>query len=226
MSLPLAQIVPWGRNRDEYERMFALSTDDQSKRILDAGGGPASFNATWPGSVISLDPVYAYTAPQIEQRIDSTFEMIIERLTADSSGYHWDAISSPRALGETRMAAMQVFLTEYRAGGQGRYVAGMLPFLPFAADAFDLALCSHLLFTYSSILTYATHEAAVTALLHVAPEVRIFPLIDTAGGESPHLKPLRAALDRMGHTHEIVPVDYHFQIGANAMLRIMRRVGL
>ncbi len=38
MGLPLAEIVPWGRNRDEYERMFALTADDQQRRILDAGG--------------------------------------------------------------------------------------------------------------------------------------------------------------------------------------------
>jgi len=45
------------------------------------------------------------------------------------------------------MAAMQEFLADYRAGGrEGRYMAATLPHLPFADGAFDLALCSHLLF--------------------------------------------------------------------------------
>lgn len=223
MGLPLAEIVPWGRNQDEYERMFALTAEDHHRRILDAGGGPASFNATWPGAVISLDPVYAYSADQIQQRIESTFEVVVGGLKTNSGGYLWEAIRSPDDLGQIRMAAMQVFLAHYRAQRVGRYVAGLLPFVPFAADTFDLALCSHLLFTYSSILNYAAHEAAVLALLYAAPEVRIFPLIDTSGSESPHLTPLREALHAMGHHSEVVPVDYHFQRGANAMLRIVRR---
>lgn len=149
MSLPLAEIVPWGRNRDEYERMFALTSADQHKHILDAGGGPASFNATWPGPIISLDPVYAYSADQIQKRIESTFELIIGSLKTNATGYLWEKITSPDDLGGLRMAAMQVFLEDYRAERAGRYVAGMLPYLPFAPDSFDLALCSHLLFTQS-----------------------------------------------------------------------------
>lgn len=223
MSLPLAEIVPWGRNRDEYERMFALTPTDQQKRILDAGGGPASFNATWPGPVVSIDPVYAYSADQIHKRIESTFELIIGNLKTNSTGYLWEKISSPEDLGAVRMAAMQVFLEDYRARREGRYVAGMLPYLPFAPDSFDLALCSHLLFTYSSIMDYATHETATLDLLRLAPEVRIFPLIDTSGHDSPHLKPLRERLAVLGHASEIVPVDYHFQRGANTMLKIVRK---
>jgi hypothetical protein len=223
MGLPLAEIVPWGRNRDEYERMFVLSSDDQQKRILDAGGGPASFNAVWPGPVVSIDPVYAYSADQIQKRIESTFELIIGNLTSNSSGYLWEAIRTPRDLGEVRMAAMQVFLENYRKGAAGRYVAGMLPYLPFTANSFDLALCSHLLFTYSSIMDYGAHEAAALELLRLAPEVRIFPLIDTSGHDSPHLKPLQEHLESLGHHSEVVPVDYHFQRGANKMLRIVRR---
>lgn len=223
MGLPLAEIVPWGRNRDEYERMFALSAEDHQKRILDAGGGPASFNATWPGPVISLDPVYAYDADQIQKRIETTFEMIIGNLTINSEGYLWERIDTPEELGAVRMTAMQIFLEKYRQGADGRYVAGMLPYLPFTNDAFDLALCSHLLFTYSSIMDYAAHEAATLELLRLAPEVRIFPLIDTSGEDSPHLKPLQARLDKLGHTSEVVPVAYHFQKGADKMLRIMRK---
>ena len=41
----LEQVVPWGRSFDEYCRMFALSDDDLTLRILGCGDGPASFNA-------------------------------------------------------------------------------------------------------------------------------------------------------------------------------------
>ncbi len=48
---------------------------------------------------------------------------------------------------------MNDFLADYRAGRQeGRYVDAALPALPFDDLAFDLALCSHLLFLYTTQL--------------------------------------------------------------------------
>lgn len=44
MSFELDDIVPWGRSFEEYRRMFALSPDDLTGRLLGCGDGPASFN--------------------------------------------------------------------------------------------------------------------------------------------------------------------------------------
>ena len=41
----LDSVVPWGRSFDEYCAMFDLSDRDLDLKILDCGGGPASFNA-------------------------------------------------------------------------------------------------------------------------------------------------------------------------------------
>jgi hypothetical protein len=57
--LKLEHVVPWGRSKDEYVRMFGLTDKDLSGRVLDCAGGPASFNAeaTREGRrVVSCDP--------------------------------------------------------------------------------------------------------------------------------------------------------------------------
>jgi len=74
------------------------------------------------------------------------------------------------------MAAMDEFLEDYGRGkAQGRYVDAELPTLPCADSSFDLALCSHFLFLYSSQLGETFHQQAIVELCRVAREVRIFP---------------------------------------------------
>jgi len=49
-----------------------------------------------------------------------------------------------------RESALDAFSTDRQS--PHRYVPAQLPELPFADNAFDLALCSHLLFTWSDVL--------------------------------------------------------------------------
>ena len=80
-------------------------------------------------------------------------------------------------LGQLRMAAMEEFLLDYDRGkAEGRYVNAELPNLPFQDHIFDLALCSHFLFLYSSTLDGEFHIAAIREMCRVAHQVRIFPL--------------------------------------------------
>ena len=73
MAFRLDNVVPWGRNIDEYQKMFMLSDSDMKKRIAGFGDGPASFNyqATKQGfSVTSFDLIYQFTKEQIAERIE------------------------------------------------------------------------------------------------------------------------------------------------------------
>src|SRR5262245_14965630 len=79
-TIVLDKVIPWGRSFEEYRRMFALRKEDFTGRILGCGDGPASFNAeaTIQGhAVISCDPLYAFSATQIEQRINDCYEDLI-----------------------------------------------------------------------------------------------------------------------------------------------------
>ena len=76
MPIRLSQAIPWGRSFDEYRRMFDLSENDLTGRLLGCGDGPASFNAKATARglrVISCDPIYVFNAVQIQRRIDESW---------------------------------------------------------------------------------------------------------------------------------------------------------
>ena len=225
MSLKLDRVIPWGRCLDEYIGMFSLTSSDLKLAILDCAGGPASFNAemTRQGKkVISCDPVYQFTAVEIGDRIQETYQTVIDGVKANVDGYLWNNFESPYQLGSVRMKAMQEFLEDFPSGlQQGRYMNAELPVLPFENGQFDLALCSHFLFAYSHLLSEEFHLGAITETCRVAKEVRVFPLLQSfSGEESEHLNPIVTELRNRSFRVEIQNVDYEFQIGGNQMLRV------
>ena len=222
----LEEVVPWGRSFDEYQRMFALSDADRSLTILGCADGPASFNA---GAlrrrmrVTSCDPMYRYDAEDIRQRIGSTYDTILEQTRKNADEFVWDVITSVEELGALRMAAMMDFLDDYDLGkAEGRYVDAALPNLPFGDRSFDLALCSHFLFLYSTQLGHVFHQAAIDELCRVATEVRIFPVLALGGGRSGHVEENVDRLRTGGFDVAIQRVPYEFQRGGNEMMRIRR----
>src|SRR4026208_1079725 len=136
--------------------------------------------------VISCDPIYRLEPAQILERITAACDQVLDQTRQNAGDFVWDSIQSVEELGRVRMAAMRGFLEEYGAGrAQGRYVDAELPTLPFADASFDLALCSHFLFLYTSQLGEAFHRSAIREMCRVASEVRLFPLIALSGAESP-----------------------------------------
>ena len=224
MAFMLDQIVPWGRSFDEYVRMFGLTNSDLGKKILGCGDGPTSFNATMHKrgkSVVSVDPLYRFSAAEIQQRIHQIYPTMIQQLVANQAAYVWTTIRSPDDLGRIRMAVMTEFLADFEQGRQaGRYLPHELPDLPFGSGEFKLALCSHFLFTYSDQLSADFHCRAVLEMCRVADEVRIFPLLDQGGEPSSHVEPVCDAVQTQGFQTAVQTVDYEFQRGGNRMLRI------
>jgi hypothetical protein len=224
MAFTLDRAVPWGRSLAEYAGMFDLTEDDLGRRILGCGDGPASFNAEMDQRghrVVSFDPVYQFTAAQIKHRVIQTYDVIMEQLRPNAQNFVWDVIRSPEALGRIRMTAMRTFLADYDQGKrEGRYVAAALPSLPFGDGQFDLALCSHFLFLYSDHLPFDFHCAAIREMCRAAEEVRIFPLLDLAGRESPYVEAGARELERASHRVEIQQVPYEFRRGSNRNMRV------
>lgn len=220
----LDEVKPWGRSLTEYRAMFSLTESDLSKKILDCGGGPASFNAELTelgGCVVSADPLYEFSATDIDTRIKETTPAIVEHVKADRDHYVWTSFSTVEEMIEARLAAMQRFLADYTAGvAVGRYQALSLPSVPFADQEFDVALCSHLLFTYSDLLSLDFHLASARELARIAGEVRIFPLLNSDGNASPHLAELTATLSAEGYQVRQQSVSYEFQRVGNEMLVI------
>jgi len=220
VSIQYKDIMPWGRNFDEYTRMFDLTASELHLRILGCGDGPASFNVECNqrgGHVTSIDPLYRFSLESIQKRIAETYEEVLSQTRAHQDKFVWDIISSADELGQIRMEAMQRFLRSYKAGRlENKYIPGELPFLPFPDQSFDLALSSHFLFLYTDNLTFDFHVSSIREMLRVAHEVRIFPLLDVNANESPYLRGVVESFKE--YMPEIRKVNYEFQRGGDKML--------
>lgn len=225
--MKLENIVPWGRNLQEYKEMGLFSDADRNKKILGCGDGPASVNKelTQMGiNITSIDPIYQFSNKQIAQRIDETSLVISEQLRLNSDDFVWKNINNVEDLISLRLEAMEKFLTDYEVGKeQGRYQHQELPKLNFKDKKFDLAWSSHFLFLYSDHFDEQFHIDAVKEMLRVAKEVRIFPLLDLKNNRSPHLKPVLKYLEKSGYNYELLKSEYEFQKGAFEVLYIKEK---
>lgn len=225
MAFKYQEVVPWGRSFNEYCRMFRLTDKDLQRSILGCADGPASFNGEMSRQghrVVSCDPLYHLTADQIKERIDATYDEVIQQTRQNEEKFVWDLITSLDELGRLRLEAMSDFLDDYKRGRRdGRYIPAELPDLPFAPSSFDIALCSHFLFLYSDSLSLAFHQQSVDELCRVAHEVRIFPMLTYNAEPSPLVAPIAEHARKAGRIVSIEKVPYEFQRGGNLMMKMI-----
>lgn len=188
------------------------------------GDGPASFNSELNklgSNVISVDPIYQFSTEQIRLRIEEVYPQVMSQMNKNKNDYIWETITNVVELGQIRMKAMEIFLTDYSNGKEaGRYVNASLPKLPFEDREFDLALCSHYLFLYSEHVNQTQHILSVKELCRVAREVRVYPLLSLNGLKSTYLEPVMSLLTEDGFDVSLQTVKYQFQKGATEMLMI------
>lgn len=225
--MKLENIVPWGRSKKEYMEMFNLSQNDiMNRKMLGCGDGPSSFNTEVDyddGTVVSIDPLYAYSKKEIMQRIDEVSGEVMEQVRANADNFVWRNIPDVESLEHMRIEAMMEFLMDYEEGKEeGRYIDASLPELPFEDNSFDLALSSHFLFLYSDHLDESFHKEALREMLRVSKEVRIFPLLTLTNERSPYVERVMDILEADGYKVEIVKTGYEFQKGADEMMKITK----
>ena len=206
------------RSLAEYRAMFALSDADLAGRILDCPGGAASFTAEVGDRVLAVDPVYAGDRRALAAHARAEIDRVQAWVQANPDRYVWDFYGSRADYVRTRAAGAQRFATDLLEHPH-RYRAMSLPSLPLGDAEFDLALCSHLLFTYADRLGFDFHLAALIELARVAREVRVFPLVDLNGGRlDAMVEQLRGALAERGIATALRPVEFEFQRGVRTML--------
>jgi len=223
--LKLENIVPWGRNLEEYQKMFLLSASNLKSKILGCGDGPSSFNQELniKGiNHISVDPIYQFSKEEIQQRIEDTSIIVSEQLRLNRADFIWNDIKDVDELVKIRLSAMNTFLQDFEKGKQeGRYIYEELPKLSFEKNSFDLVLSSHFLFLYSDNFDLEFHKKSILQMCEVSKdEVRIFPIVDLKNKKSKHLEPMIKILNEKGYETQIVKTSYEFQKGANKMLKI------
>lgn len=221
MSFELKNTVPWGRNLEEYTKIFNLSIADLESKIISFGDGPASFNAEMTKlnkTIISIDPIYQFSKDDLLNRINETKDIILEQTKNNFEKFVWNDIRDIVHLEEIRMEAMANFLEDYEIGkSQNRYQYHSLPNkTKFKESNFDLGLSSHFLILYSQ-LGLDFHIQSITEMLRICKEVRIFPLLNLNAEQSEVL------VDIMNYfcvkfDVEIKSSNYEFQKNGNKML--------
>lgn len=219
----IGEMLISSRSLDEYRAMFNLTDADLARRILDCPGGAAGFTSevsSLGGDVTACDVAYfEHGADDLAALAAAESDRGNRYVRAHPEQYEWTFFADPDEHQRTRQHAAQQFATHIRRHPH-HYVAGLLPSLPFADSSFDLALSSHLLFSYSDVLDHTFHVSAIGELMRVArDELRIFPLV-AVGSSTPYprLDELLADLRARDIAGRVVEVDYHFQSGGNHML--------
>lgn len=221
----LDDVVPLGRSFDEYRLMFQLSEIDLKKNIIGVADGPACVNAELAmlaKNYVSVDPVYTFSADEIEYKFYQVIDGIMSQVEASPDDWVWNYHKNVQGLKKSRTETMKKFTADFARGLQeGRYVSGELPTLNFSDKQFDLALCSHFLFLYSEFFSYDFHLDSILEMLRVANEVRIFPLLTLGGKQSDYVLPVIEQLEKLGYSAAIKQVAYEFQKGGNEMLQVI-----
>ena len=168
--------------------------------------------------MVAVDPAYARPTEEVLAEASGAVAAGATIIDLNSDAFVWDWYGSRGARADMRQRAREAFTDDYRHH-PGGYVPGSLPTLPFSDRSFDLALCSHFLFTWSDVFDEAWHEASLLELSRVATEVRVFPLVVQGSGAAvPYLPSLMNRLAGEGLDCRVVTVTYEFQRGANQML--------
>ncbi|MCY1658716.1 hypothetical protein OVA21_16205 [Dietzia sp. SL131] len=224
-ALEDTDVLVSARSLDEYTDMFGLDEADLKGRIVDCPGGAASAVAeicAAGGDAVAVDPQYALGADDLRGRILEDVERSLAQKHAREFDYDWDVRGGVVGHEVIRRSAADRMLG-HLATAPERYVAGALPSLPLADDSADLVLCSHLLFTYADRMDLADHVDAIVEMARVAPEVRIYPLVDHAGNPLPELvRCVIAKLKKERLISRIEPVIRPFQLAATTRLVVER----
>lgn len=215
------------RAYDEYVAFFALDPEQLvGRRVLDCSAGASSFvtRARLAGiEAVAADPAYELAGDKLAD-VAAAGLRDGNAIAAQFPGrFTWDWYGSVQAREQMRARALAEFLLDFTEHRE-RYVTASLPSLPFPDRHFDLALCSHLLFTWADQLGLDWHLAAVRELARVAAEVRVFPIVMQGAGEVvPFWDELATTLSADGMRVDTRAVDYEFQVGADTMLVLQPR---
>lgn len=225
MALELEDFLITGRTFEEYAAFFDLRAEELiGKKVLDCPGGASSFVAELRENGIdahACDLLYRFEKEAIlSQGLSS-----IEKIYADTSWMQdnrldfYGSVERHRAF---RANALHRFYDDY---DPAHYRYAELPKLPYDDRTFDILLSSHLLFVYDDRLDIDFHIESVREMLRIAPEVRIFPLIDFKNSRADaekNLSPYAYEIAEM-FGGEIIPVNFEFQKNGGYMMRIESR---
>ena len=105
----------------------------------------------------AVDPAYAKGPRELLADATASTAQGGSIIADHETRFVWTWYGSRGHRDRLRREALALFTADLEAHPE-TYAAGALPHLPFRDDAFELALCSHLLFTWSDVLDEQWHE--------------------------------------------------------------------
>ena len=230
MPFSLDQVVPWGRSFDEYRRMFALTGSDLERSILGCADGPAAFNVQLTkrgGKVVSCDPLYAFSADEIEARIHGCFDTVLEQARLHAGEFVWsNEIPDAAALGRTRWipcgSSWLIFqLANIRSDtAPPSFLRCRFPTPSSVWPSVRITSFSTARWAFRSMWRQTLSSPELAA------EVRIFPLVELNGQKSPFLPAVMEAASASELVTEIVPVRITWTIDfRSSIVALLRDCG-
>lgn len=158
----------------------------------------------------------------MQQRIEEVRVTVMQQMKENMNNYNWTNIKNLDELENVRMSAMRLFLSDYECGkSENRYICHTLPEkLPYEDNTFDIGLNSHFLLMYTA-LGYDFHIQAMTEMLRVCKEIRIFPIVDLDANKTDLITNVISYFKKRYDT-EICETYYEFQKGDNKLLIIRK----
>ena len=210
------------RSFAEYVAFFALDPDRLPRRVVDCSAGVSGFVAAAAErgcAAVAVDPAYREPVDRLAEiaRAGALGGSALVADHRDRFSFEW--YGTPERQRALRAAALDACLADRRRRPD-HYVAAALPRLPFADASFDLALCSHLLFTWANVFDAAWHEAAIREMARVAARCGCSRWC-TRDPASRWSSSTRCATDwrrDAGLVTRVERVPYAFQLGGDQML--------
>lgn len=232
------EVLFFGRNLDEYVKMFNLDLEElRGLEILDCPGGPSPFAGEaeqYGVRVVACDPMYGGSADELEAL---TLRQIEDVDRVQSQLVH--LFDEPQGVAERkalRLVSLGKFIEDFRQFEQSgrkaeRYLPESLPRLPFADRQFDYVLSGNLLFLYAdednggmltdSRFDFDFHLNSILELARVSKnDARIYPLNGPNDSHHPYLQRVVDALKERGLVANVVPVSYRDVKDAHHMLQV------
>jgi len=225
----LRTVAFFGRTMAEYLQMLVLDPDGlRGQSILDVASGPGSFVAESLAAglnVTGCDPLYAGDPDTICLQGKADIDACREQIRRNPGSLVYEDVD---AFYRAKYAALDRFAADYRKRrGDGRYVAGALPSLPFSDRSFDLVVTANFLMVYAPLADGGMHDGhefdlrfhlrSAEELARVTRgELRI-PGMHTwtqPPSRHPYCTPMMDRLDELGFKTELVASEYDDGCGA------------
>ena len=214
----------WGRNLEEYKKMFGLSELTKSLKIISVADGPSAFNVQLRQlgvDITSVDPIYNLSIAELKMRFKESYAFNRNLFIEQTDNFNFKNDGEIEKHLAKRENTFNTFITDYELH-PNYYHYGMLPVLAFESNSFDLCLCSNFLFIFDHIFNMAFHLNSIKEMLRVSNEVRIFPVYNTNGKRSVHLDNVLEFLTTNNFICEVITNDYHVYKDGNRFLKITR----